>query len=142
MPSFTIQLPNIQAIGPVVEVRIGVGAEVEKLLTNDSKPVPTAISAHAMIDTGATSTVIRDDIAQKLGLQPVGVTFINTPSSTNVRCYEYLVRLLFPDNVTVEATAISAPLQGQHIQCLVGRDILTRGVLIYIGYMNSFTLSF
>ncbi len=67
---------------------------------------------------------------------------VNTPSSTNVRCYEYLVRLVFPNNVTYEGTVIEAPLQGQHIQCLVGRDVLARGVFIYIGYTNTFTLSF
>jgi hypothetical protein len=31
---------------------------------------------------------------------------------------------------------------GQNIQCLIGRDILQHGVLIYIGYSNQFTLSF
>lgn len=35
-----------------------------------------------------------------------------------------------------------APLKGQHIQCLVGRDVLQHGVFIYTGYDNSFTLSF
>ena len=32
------------------------------------------------------------------------------------------------------------PLGGQHIQCLVGRDVLAHGVLTYIGYINQFTL--
>ena len=95
-----------------------------------------------MIDTGASGTVIRDDIPPMLGLQPVGVSFINTPSSTNVRCYEYLIRLVFPNNVVVEASVIAAPLQGQEVQCLIGRDILAHGVLIYIGYTHTFSLSF
>ncbi len=95
-----------------------------------------------MIDTGATGTVISEDIVQQLKLNPVGITFINTPSSTNVQCYEYLIRLLFPNNVVTESVVIAAPLQGQHIQCLIGRDILRHGVLVYIGYTNTFTLSF
>jgi len=52
------------------------------------------------------------------------------------------MRLLFPQNVVVETAVIAAPLQGQHIQCLVGRDVLHHGVFIYTGYINSFTLSF
>lgn len=52
------------------------------------------------------------------------------------------MRLLFPNNVLIETTVIAAPLQGQHIQCLIGRDVLRHGVLIYIGYIDSFTLSF
>ena len=38
--------------------------------------------------------------------------------------------------------AIEAPLGGQHIECLIGRDVLKHGVLTYIGYINQFTLSF
>lgn len=96
----------------------------------------------ALIDTGATGTVIQSGIARQLGLNPVGIALINTPSSTNVQCYQYQVTMLFPNNVQVAATAIEAPLQGQHIQCLIGRDVLAHGVLVYIGYTNSFTLSF
>lgn len=85
---------------------------------------------------------MREDIIRQLNLNPIGVTLINTPSSNNVLCYEYLMRLLFPNNVIVETVMIAAPLQGQHIQCLIGRDVLRHGVFIYTGYMNSFTLSF
>ncbi|MFZ1061425.1 MAG: aspartyl protease family protein [Candidatus Rokuibacteriota bacterium] len=95
-----------------------------------------------MIDTGATSSVMRQGFAAQLGLHPVGVAYINTHSSTNVACYEYLVRLVFPNNVVAEATVLEAPLLGQHIQCLIGRYVLAHGVLVYIGYGNLFTLSF
>lgn len=54
----------------------------------------------------------------------------------------YLLRLALPNNVVVETTAIAAPLQDQHIQCLIGRDVLQHGVFIYIGYANTFSLSF
>ena len=57
-------------------------------------------------------------------------------------CYEYAVRFIFPNNVMAEGTAIEAPLKGQHIQGLVGRDVLQHGVLVYIGYAGQFTLSF
>ena len=103
-------------------------------------PAPLRVSA--MIDTGATGTVIQQGLPAQLGLQPIGVTYINTPSSTNVPCHEYLVRLIFPNNVLAETTMIEAPLQGQHIQCLVGRDVLAHAVFVYIGYGNLFSLSF
>ena len=95
-----------------------------------------------MIDTGATASVLRAGLASQLGLNPVGITYINTPSSTNVPCYEYAVRLAFPNNVVVETTVLEAPMQGQHIQCLIGRDVLAHSVLVYIGYGNLFSLSF
>jgi len=95
-----------------------------------------------MIDTGATGSVIQQGLASRLGLNPVGITQITTPSSANVACHEFLVRLLLPNNVVVDTTVIEAPLQGQPIQCLIGRDVLAHGVLVYVGYVNLFTLSF
>jgi len=95
-----------------------------------------------MIDTGATGSVIQEGLAAKLGLQPIGVTQISTPSSTNVDCYEYAVRFAFPNNVMAEGTVIEAPLKGQHIHGLIGRDVLQHAVLVYIGYAGQFTLSF
>lgn len=142
MPSFTLQLSNLQAAGPIVEVRLAVGSALETALQQANQNIPPPVQVVAMIDTGATSTVVREDLIQQLNLNPVGVTLIHTPSSTNVQCFEYLMRLVFPNNVVVETVAIAAPLQGQHIQCLIGRDVLSLGVFIYIGYNNSFTLSF
>lgn len=142
MPSFTTQVPNLQGVGPVVEVRLAVGSIIEEVLRKSNQNVPMSIPSLAMIDTGATGTVIREDIVNQLNLNPVGVTLINTPSSTNVQCYEFLMRILFPNNVVVETVVIAAPLQGQHIQCLIGRDVLHHGVFIYTGYTETFTLSF
>ena len=142
MSSFTTQVPNLQQTGPIVDIKIAVGSVIEEVLQKNRENIPTPVSTVAMIDTGATSTVIQDSTAKALNLNPVGVALINTPSSTNVQCYEYLIRLLFPNNVVIETVAIAAPLQNQHIQCLIGRDVLRHGVFIYTGYINSFTLSF
>ena len=95
-----------------------------------------------MVDTGATRSVIRQGLAAQLALNPVGVTRITTPSHTNGACYEYQVRLILPNNVTFEGVFLEASLQGQHIQCLIGRDVLAQAVLVYIGYSNLFSLSF
>lgn len=142
MPSFTATIPNLQTVGPVVDVHLAVGSSVEAALKASGQTIPSPVQLTAMIDTGASGTVIRQGLANQLGLHPVGVTAITTPSSTNVPCYEYVVQLVFPNNVVVGTTAIEAPLQGQHIQCLIGRNVLAHGVLIYIGYNNLFSLSF
>jgi predicted aspartyl protease len=118
------------------------GSAAEEAARKAGANVLAPFPAQAMIDTGASGTVIQQGLASQIGLSPVGLTTIHTPSSTNVVCYKYIVRLLFPNNVTVEAVVIEAPLQGQHIQCLIGRDVLAHGVLIYIGYGDLFSLSF
>ena len=142
MPSFTAQVPNLKVVGPVMKLRLSVGSAVEPAFRASGTAVPTPIPAVGMIDTGATVSVMRQGFASRLGLSPVGVVHINTPMSTNVPCYEYLVRIDLPGNVVAETTVLEAPLLGQHIQCLVGRDVLAHGVLIYIGYENLFSLSF
>jgi len=142
MPSFTTQVPNLMEKGPLVQISLAVGTILEDILKRDSQNIPAPLQVSAMIDTGATRTVVRDDMVGQLTLNPVGKVLITTASSTNIQCYEYLVRLLFPNNVIVETVAIAAPLRGQNIQCLIGRDVLKHGVLIYIGYINAFTLSF
>lgn len=129
--------------GPIVEIQLWVSDALQNVLISANQAVPQPIRATAMIDTGASRTVITPSIVQSLSIQPVGVAHMITPSTTTpVPCHEYDVRILFPSNVITPTIAIEASLIGQHIQCLIGRDILSRGVLIYIGYTNTFTLSF
>jgi hypothetical protein len=142
MPAFTIRHSNLQQRGPVVELQLGVPPALEAVLRQAGQPVPSPIVVAAMIDTGASGTVVRDDIPQRLGLNPVGVIAIHTPASTGVRCSQFAMRLQFPSYVVEEAVVIAAPLQGQHVECLIGRDVLAHAVLVYTGYDNSFTLAF
>jgi predicted aspartyl protease len=129
-------------MGPLVDLRVWIGTPVEEALKNAGSKIPEPVAAKGMIDTGATGSVIQPALASQLGLQPVGVVSISTPSSENVPCAQYVVRLILPNSVIVEAFAIEAPLRGQDIQCLIGRDVLAHGVLVYTGYINQFTLSF
>lgn len=142
MPSFTQRIPNLQQVGPVIEIMLTPSVPFMQVMGIN----PTAtkvIKLAAMIDTGATGTVISQGFATMLGISPIGTTFINTPSSTNVSCYQFDMQLIFPNNINIPSIVVTeAPLQGQHIQCLIGRDILQHSVLIYTGYDNSFTLSF
>jgi hypothetical protein len=70
---------------------------------------------------------------------------MSTPSTTTaVVCNVYQVDLIFAlNNLSVpNINIVEAPLGGQNIQALIGRDVLKHGVLTYIGYINQFTLSF
>ena len=106
------------------------------------KELPQPIEIVAMIDTGATGTVIREDILENLKLKPIGVVPISTPSSHAINSLMYDVHLYLPNNVSTDVLVVALPLRGQHIQCLIGRDFLSQGVFVYVGYDNSFTLSF
>ncbi len=142
MRSFTAQVPDLQTTGPIVHMRVWVDPSAEESMTRRGDGVPAPVEVKGLIDTGASTSVIQPFVVRELGLQPVGVVSIHTPSSRGVRCFQYLVRFVFPNGVAAEVLAVEAPLEGQAIQCLIGRDVLAGGVLIYTGYMNQFTLSF
>ena len=131
MPALTIQLADLQAEGPRLEAR----------LTDRAGSVPP-VPVDAPADTGATVTVVANPVVRELRLNPIGTALVHTPSSTNVSCYKYLVRLVLPNGVSSETVAIGTPRRGQHIQCLIGRDVLRNAVFVYTGNTNTFTPSF
>lgn len=142
MPSFTTQVSDIRLLGPIVEVRVVPSSLYIQTLNIPKQNLPQPIPVTALIDTGASGTVIKEGIPGQLGLKPIGFTHITTASSQDKLCLQYDLAFLFPNINAVFGTVVTeVPLQGQHIQCLIGRDFLSHAILIYIGYNNSFTLS-
>jgi predicted aspartyl protease len=105
--------------------------------------LPKPVQVVALIDTGATGTVLQTGVAASLNLKPVGRVQITTASSAGLECPEFSVQLLFPAaRVAVEVAAIEAPMQGQPVQMLIGRDVLAGAVLVYNGVASHYSLSF
>jgi len=142
MPSFTMRNPQFLSTGLVAPVSVGITAVAEDLYKKTGSPIPRPIVTNAKIDTGADRSVIGKGIALELGLKPVGMCMVDTPSSKNFHCYEYAVRLSFPNDVVWQGTMLELPAAKESIEVLIGRDILGHGVLMYIGYDNSFSLCF
>jgi hypothetical protein len=142
MPSITITSANLQVDGPVLEVHFLISKELEEKLKKEGKSIPEPVVIKAQIDTGASNCVVQEDIPKKLGLQPIGSVKIATPSSRDHLCYTYYMRMLIPaQKITYDGIFTAAPLAGQNISSLIGRDLLAHGILIYIGYAKQFTLS-
>jgi len=148
MPHFTSSVSDLETVGPIVDLTILQGSSVVDAMKKEGKEIPPSMSIAAMIDTGASATVIKQGIAQQLGLHPVSQVEISTPSST-VICYKYLVTLVFPTfegaplgRITYEGVIIEAPMPGGNIDCLIGRDILKHVIFVYTGPDDSFSFSF
>ncbi|HLC58418.1 MAG TPA: retropepsin-like aspartic protease [Candidatus Nanoarchaeia archaeon] len=142
MPSVTIGSQDLIQDGPILEVHFLISSELEKKYNEDKIPFPAPVVVKALIDTGATTCVIQKSIPETLRLQPVGKIKIQTPSSKDHECFQYFMRMHIPiQGITYEGVFIATPLEGQNIGCLIGRDLLQKGILIYIGYMNQFTFS-
>jgi predicted aspartyl protease len=99
----------------------------------------------ALVDTGASATVVDEAALRALGVQPVGVTRVQTPSGSEEQLV-YPAELAFPGNNlprTTFAMVIGSPhLAVQGLLALIGRDVLQRALLIYNGPSGVFTLAF
>jgi predicted aspartyl protease len=93
---------------------------------NVSTPFPVT----ALIDTGAHTTVLNPETIARLGIRPVGVAPIATPSTTAaILCNRYHINnVYFADDVVVENIfVVEAPMGGVPYHCLIGRDVLRFG---------------
>lgn len=139
----TIGNPNLGRNGPIVEVYFTVSKELEDQFKQKNEKVPEPIKVKALVDTGATTCVVKEEIPKNLGLSPIGKTPISTAHG-NHECYQYFLRMIIPHPtgpLTYEGVFVAANLGGQDLSCLIGRDFLSNGILVYIGYANQFTLS-
>jgi len=142
LPSFEVSAPDLRAAGPILQLFIGPSREVITALGHDAVAAPTPVSA--LVDTGAAVTVITAETAKILALRSVGATPIHTPTTIEpVMCREFHVNVYLSGEVIIEnILAVEAALTGQPFQCLIGRDVLSRGTFIYDGADNHFRLIF
>ncbi len=147
MPSFTSVNPNLTLNGPVVQVRIGFAKPMREALQKSNKEVPIPIQVSALIDTGASITTISTRIAQQLRLIPHGLVKILTagqPTLTNLYdAYLDMVPSFGGAPVVFDPIRVAEiSLVGQiNIDCLIGRDILKKGIFLYIAYADMFSFS-
>lgn len=141
MAIFNSTSPDLEADGPIVDVTLSPRSEAIDAMVEAGETAPAPVAASALIDTGASGTAVRVGLLSSLGLHPVGSVPVSTPTDTNVQCNLYAVQLNFPYG-SLDVTVVEAPLQGQNIQVLIGRDVLKHAVLIMQGPSNQFTISF
>ncbi len=141
MPSFESSLPDLQASGPILQVFIGPSRELIAAYGTEGVAAPIPVSA--LVDTGAAATVITAEMATFLGLRSVGAVSVHTPTTIDpVLCRQFHVNVYLSPAFVENRVVIEAPLTGQSFQCLIGRDVLSHGVLTYDGLHNRFSLAF
>jgi len=126
---------------------------VEKWAKNSGKEVKHGVNVRALIDTGASVTGIDENMLRGLSYPPIGVSSLATPSGTTHTAV-YMVRLMIPsqrdpgfpqnipriviDNVRV----IAVKLDKRPYKVLLGRDVLSRMILVYNGPQALITLGY
>jgi hypothetical protein len=130
-------------IGPQLDVEVHVPDALASLLTQQGKPVPKPVAGKVLIDTGASITAVDDSIIQSLGVQPVGIATVHTPSGS-AQQNMYPVKFIFPRSglpPLIASHAIGSLLRPQGIVALIGRDSLNSVVFVYNGPVGVITLA-
>ena len=131
----------MRRIGPVIPVQVGPIFETHAAWRRERGAVPS-MTILALLDTGASGTLVRTSVLEGLGLEAAGFVFLNTPSTTEPEeRSEYRIRLVLAKNIVFETDVVEAPLGGQHVQCLIGRDVLDVCRPVYDGPRRRFTLT-
>jgi hypothetical protein len=143
MPAYSLTIPDLEHTGPILDIEVLPSRPVLEML-QEKRGGMEPLVVRAMIDTGASMSVIQAGLLDSFGIFPTNRLHASTPTSSGYPCGVYPLQLLMPGHHErpLSVDVVELPLQGQHVQFLIGRDILQFGVFIYQGHIDSFTLSF
>ena len=141
MPRLSIAAPKLRREGPTLNVQVQPVLAAQEVMRADGEEIPS-VSIEALIDTGASGTLIQTSVITTLELDWIGTTLWTTPSTTAplIR-YEYRVRIVLSKTIAFETDIVEGPLIGQGVRGLIGRDILEEVVFTYDGPRNQFTIN-
>lgn len=135
--------------GPVIAVEISIPKALADEFAKKNQPIPSPVSGLALIDTGATMSCVDDDVITKLGVSPIGQTTISgSNGSHTVNTYPSHFRFPAISGFEIDFTStVGIDLQvqkvgNQPIVALLGRDVLSKCVLVYNGHLGMYTLTF
>jgi len=144
MPIYDVQLSPPEALrarGGIFPVQISLPQVLADYLGQRGLPIPPPVSGNALIDTGASVSVVDLSVLSTLQISPISVVTVLTPTGS-ARQNLYPARFILPAVVIDVTGVIGANLRPQNIVALIGRDILSRFLLIYHGPAGRITLTY
>ena len=96
----------------------------------------------AIWDTGATATVITDNVVKALGLIPTGMSHVNTANGLAIQ-NTYIIDIVLPNGLRVtDVTVTGAMALSGGSEVLIGMDIIALGDLSITHYKGCTCMSF
>jgi hypothetical protein len=137
---------GLRGYGPALPVTISATPEYVEALTAAGTLPPAPIQGFALIDTGASITMVDESVCQTLGLQPTGFEKMAHVGGLDERaCYP--VQITFPNTPFSEPIlaprVVSADLKygDPHYLLLFGRDLLSWMKFVYNGPAGRFEIA-
>jgi hypothetical protein len=141
----------VEAAGALVDVQVCWSVSQARRLRQALRPVPPALDARALLDTGAEITCIDSLLIQQLALPLAQLALANVPALGGLRAgahYHASVTIAHPSGDLGQALVIQnliileMPLAGLGYLALLGRDVLDRCNFLYAGRRQRFTLAY
>jgi predicted aspartyl protease len=126
---------DLRRTGPKITVTIGHPKATRALAHKKGVELQKPLRVEALIDTGASRTVINPQVAASRGLQQTGLVRISSAGHITER-QEFVGAIHFPGQQLREfdpTSLVACPLPEQDVSCLLGRDVLERWSLMYDG---------
>jgi len=108
------------------ELRTLSGITVSSAFNNTPPLERKIMTIEAIWDTGATNTVIREDLINSLNLIPVGKT-ANSTAGGIIEVYQYLIDLFLPNDMMVRNLLVTGNSHLNSCDALIGMDVICRG---------------
>ena len=112
--------------------------QIVKMNAAGQQPKKKMKKTEALIDTGATLTCIRDEMAQELNLKRVASGKIYSVARSH-KCAVYTAELEMGPFKFLRSI-VGMPAKNLEYNCLLGRDLLDRFTLVYSGPAKQFWL--
>ena len=122
--------------GASIPVNISLSASAAELTKSYEKQIKS-FNCEALIDTGASISVISPKVAEQLSLIEIGFENITSVHSIELRPV-YFGRITFPWGSGMEIPLVCCELQG--FDCLIGRDVLRYWHVTYNGFNGEITI--
>jgi hypothetical protein len=141
---------TIDQDGAVVGVLVSVSNNRRRRLESVGFAVPGAVPLRLQIDTGSFVTALMPQVFQQLELSPFDVIPVRTPSTRPGHPHladQYDVSLTMISGMTTLSipsvfVIASDDFDVEGVQGIIGRDILDRCNLMYLGPEHRFELAF
>lgn len=121
--------------GPKIRVSIGHSSAEQRAGAGSGISSRGVLTITALVDTGASRTIINPQVANTCKLRHIGEARISSAGHITNRP-EYVGAIVFPDSELQgfdPIRLVACPLPGQDVSCLLGRDVLERWIITYDG---------
>lgn len=124
-----------------IQVEISAAFDPSQIDLNNRKSLPPTEKFNAIWDTGATGTVITQEVIDKCGLKPVGRTIVHG-ANTSAQSDVYLISVFSPSDVIFHKVRVTVGTLVGDYDALIGMDIIAMGDLAITNKGGNTTLSF